>query len=32
MSNRWLFQRSQSTKNKSRSKREAGLQIFVFRD
>jgi hypothetical protein len=34
MSNRWLFQRSQSTKNKTRnkSKREAGLQIFVFRD
>jgi hypothetical protein len=34
MSNRWLFQRSQSTKNKSkvRKKREAGLQIFVFRD
>jgi hypothetical protein len=32
MSNRWLFQRSQSTKNKSRNKREAGLQIFVFRD
>jgi hypothetical protein len=32
MSNRWLFQRSQSTKNKARNKREAGLQIFVFRD
>ena len=32
MSNRWLFQRSQSTKNKFRNKREAGLQIFVFRD
>jgi hypothetical protein len=32
MSNRWLFQRSQSTGKKSRRKREAGLQIFVFRD
>ena len=33
MSNRWLFQRSQSAKNKARNnKREAGLQIFVFRD
>jgi hypothetical protein len=32
MSNRWLFQRSQSTKNKTRKKREAGLQIFAFRD
>jgi hypothetical protein len=32
MSNRWLFQRSQSTKSKGRNKREAGLQIFVFRD
>jgi hypothetical protein len=32
MSNRWLFQRSQSTKDKARKKREAGLQIFVFRD
>jgi hypothetical protein len=32
MSNRWLFQRTQSTKYKTRKKREAGLQIFVFRD
>jgi hypothetical protein len=32
MSNRWLFQRSQSAKNKTLGKREAGLQIFVFRD
>jgi len=32
MSNRWLFQRSQSTKSRTRRKREAGLQIFVFRD
>jgi hypothetical protein len=32
MSNRWLFQRSQSTKNKGHKNREAGLQIFVFRD
>jgi hypothetical protein len=32
MSNRWLFQRSQSGKNRTREKREAGLQIFVFRD
>lgn len=33
MSNRWLFQRSQSTKKRTKKKkREAGLQIFVFRD
>jgi hypothetical protein len=32
MSNRWLFQRSQSGKNRAGEKREAGLQIFVFRD
>ena len=32
MSNRWLFQRSQSPKSKTRKKRQAGLQVFVFRD
>jgi hypothetical protein len=32
MSNRWLFQRSQLSKNRLRKKRVAGLQVFVFRD
>lgn len=32
MSNRWLFQRSQQTKDRARQKRVAGLQVFVFRD
>jgi hypothetical protein len=32
MSNRWLFQRSQLSKNRLRKKRMAGLQVFVFRD
>jgi hypothetical protein len=32
MSNRWLFQRSQLSKNRLSKKRVAGLQVFVFRD
>jgi hypothetical protein len=32
MSNRWLFQRSQRTKDRGQQKRVAGLQVFVFRD
>lgn len=32
MSNSWLFQRSQRSRNRHRQKRVAGLQVFVFRD
>jgi hypothetical protein len=32
MSNRWLFQRSRLARNRLKSKRVAGIQVFVFRE
>ena len=32
MSNRWLFQRSRLPRNRSKKKKVAGLQVFVFRE
>jgi hypothetical protein len=32
MSNRWMFQRSQLSRNRLKKKRVAGIQVFIFRD